>query len=154
MTGPIAGFVLRLGAGCLRLRLRRGHHGRMGGNIRSEAVRGEMFLDARGDGRAMRLSWHPEADIVVLSLWREGTCAGTFRMPHADVSEFIDALVDGLRDAPGVHLPPRTATRESASMPAASADDGASDDVAQTSRLAFTDWAFGPPSPDSHATAS
>ena len=37
---------------------------------------GEVFLDARGGGRALRVSWHPEADMVVLSLWRDSTCAG------------------------------------------------------------------------------
>ncbi len=111
----------------------------MGGDDASARGRGEMFLDARGDGRAMRLSWHPEADIVVLSLWRESTCAGTFRMPQGDVGAFIDALVDGLRDAPGVHLPPRTD---------ASSDEA---DVTETAQP-FTDWAFGPA--EGRATAS
>jgi hypothetical protein len=74
--------------------------------VQAEQARGEVFLDARGNGRALRLSWHPEADVVVLSLWRDQLCAGTFRLPQADVAAFIDALVDGLRDAPGVHLPP------------------------------------------------
>ncbi len=73
----------------------------------SDEARGEMFLDARGPGRALRLTWHPEAEIVVLSLWRDGTCAGTFRLSRSDVGDFVDALVDGLRAAPGVHLPVR-----------------------------------------------
>jgi hypothetical protein len=60
---------------------------------------GEVFLDARGHGRALRLTWHHEADLVVLSLWRESMCAGTFRLAKSDVNEFIDALVDGLREA-------------------------------------------------------
>jgi hypothetical protein len=59
---------------------------------------GEVFLDARGQGRALRLTWHHEADVVVLSLWRDRFCAGTFRLSKADVNEFVDALVDGLRD--------------------------------------------------------
>ena len=42
---------------------------------------------------------------MVLSLWREGMCAGTFRLSKTDVNDFIDALVDGLRDAPGVQDP-------------------------------------------------
>jgi hypothetical protein len=61
-------------------------------------AQGEVFLDTRGGGRAMRLTWHHEADLVVLSLWRDGSCAGTFRLSRADVNEFVDALVDGLRD--------------------------------------------------------
>jgi hypothetical protein len=61
---------------------------------------GEVFLDARGQGRALRLTWHHEADVVVLSLWRDRMCAGTFRLSTADVNEFVDALVEGLREAP------------------------------------------------------
>ena len=61
---------------------------------------GEVFLDARGQGRALRLTWHHEADVVVLSLWRDRMCAGTFRLSTADVNDFVDALVEGLRDAP------------------------------------------------------
>ena len=33
-----------------------------------------------GNGRALRLTWHHEADVVVLSLWRDDICAGTFRL--------------------------------------------------------------------------
>jgi hypothetical protein len=61
---------------------------------------GEVFLDARGNGRALRLTWHHDADVVVLSLWRDRVCAGTFRLSTTDVSDFVDALVEGMRDAP------------------------------------------------------
>ena len=83
----------------------------------------------------MRMTWHPEADVVVLSLWREGACVGTFRLPHAEVATFIDTLVDSLRDAPGVHLVPRldvdadTAPTEVGSLP--------------LQPVSFADWAFG-----------
>jgi len=60
---------------------------------------GEVFLDQRGDGRSMRVSWYPEADLVVLSLWREGVCAGTFRLPMTDVPDLIDVLRGGLQTA-------------------------------------------------------
>ena len=65
--------------------------------------RGDVFLDARGEGRSLRLSWHQERDVVVLSLWRNAYCAGSFRLPVADVPAFIAALVQGLSDgyAPG-----------------------------------------------------
>jgi hypothetical protein len=62
--------------------------------------RGEVFLDARGSGRALRLTWHHDAGLVVLSLWRGEQCAGTFRLDSADVADFIDALVDGMRPHP------------------------------------------------------
>ena len=57
---------------------------------------GSMFLDARGDGRALRVSWHGEAGVVVLSLWRENVCAGSFRMPVEQVPDVIDLLARGL----------------------------------------------------------
>src|SRR4051794_5492231 len=42
-------------------------------------ARGDVFLDDRGTSRALRLSWHHDGDVVVLSLWRGSVCAGTFR---------------------------------------------------------------------------
>ena len=60
---------------------------------------GEVFLDQRGDGRSLRVSWHPDADLVVLSLWRDGTCAGSFRLPMAEVPDLIEVLRGGLQTA-------------------------------------------------------
>jgi hypothetical protein len=60
---------------------------------------GEVFLDDRGDSRALRVSWHSEAGVVVLSLWREGTCAGTFRLAIDDVPELIGLLRRGVEAA-------------------------------------------------------
>ena len=57
---------------------------------------GSIFLDARGGDRALRVSWHPEAGLVVLSLWRDNVCAGSFRLAAADVPELIDVLRTGL----------------------------------------------------------
>lgn len=108
------------------------------GEAKSADARGEVFLDARGHGRAMRMTWHPEADVVVLSLWREATCVGTFRLPHAEVGAFIDTLVDSLRDAPGVHLPAR---RTAATL---AADGGTTEVIPLPLQPAsFADWAFG-----------
>lgn len=61
---------------------------------------GEVFLDARGVGRAMRLTWHHEAEVVVLSLWRDQVCSASFRLAAPDVAAFVDALVSGLHDVP------------------------------------------------------
>ena len=57
---------------------------------------GEVFLDPRGSGRALRVSWHAEADVVVLSLWRGRTCSGSFRLGVEDVPDLIEALRAGL----------------------------------------------------------
>jgi hypothetical protein len=60
---------------------------------------GEVFLDERGQGRSLRVSWHTEIGVVVLSLWREGVCAGTFRLPVAEVPDLIEVLRGGLSRA-------------------------------------------------------
>jgi hypothetical protein len=59
-------------------------------------ARGEVFVDHRGDARAMRLAWHIEVDVVVLSLWQADRCSGTFRLAIDDVPRFVAALVEGL----------------------------------------------------------
>jgi hypothetical protein len=75
--------------------------------------------------------------VVVLSLWREKVCAGTFRLAKADVGDFVDALVEGLRAAPSaaaVSAPaPQTGEVQVTehAIPAARPSE------------CFTDWAFG-----------
>ncbi|MGI9092566.1 MAG: hypothetical protein ACR2FF_03810 [Mycobacteriales bacterium] len=69
---------------------------------------GSVFFDARDDGRSMRLSWHGEASIFVVSLWRGDECAGTFRLPIAEVPRLIHAMTSALA------LPPRWAVAEPA----------------------------------------
>jgi len=57
---------------------------------------GEIYLDARSPSRALRVSWHQEAGLVVLSLWRDNICAGTFRLAVDEVPDLIDVLRAGL----------------------------------------------------------
>ena len=57
---------------------------------------GSIFLDARGGDRALRVSWHQEAGLVVLSLWRDNVCSGSFRLAVDDVPDFIEVLRSGL----------------------------------------------------------
>ncbi len=83
--------------------------------LRALPVSGEVFLDSRGEGRLLRVTWHPGEqargdgapddepsgdrplnDVVVLSLWRGAVCTGTFRLERRDVPAFVDALVEGL----------------------------------------------------------
>jgi len=62
-----------------------------------------VFPDARGGARALRLSWHPEHGVVVLSLWRGALCVGTVQVDHDEVPHLVDVLVRGL--AATAHLP-------------------------------------------------
>jgi hypothetical protein len=69
---------------------------------------GSIFLDARGGDRALRVSWHSEADLVVLSLWRDNVCSATFRLAVDEVPDLIDLLRAGL-DRAYRHAPTREA---------------------------------------------
>ena len=55
-----------------------------------------MFLDERGTG--LRVSWHPERDLVVLSVWQDDRCVGTFRMPVQDIPRLSGLLAAALSD--------------------------------------------------------
>ena len=61
-----------------------------------------MFIDQRGAG--LRVTWHPEQDLVVLSLWHDDSCVGTFRMPVQDLPRLSGLLAAALGD----HLAPAT----------------------------------------------
>ncbi|MGI8578789.1 MAG: hypothetical protein ACR2KG_12965 [Nocardioidaceae bacterium] len=104
---------------------------------------GEVFLDTRGDDRALRLRWHRDAGLVVLSLWRDGMCVGTFRLARADVDDFVDALVDGLRDEPGSRLPRQRSGGLVATGNISSSSTTADDEDPLAEKPAFVDWAFG-----------
>lgn len=57
---------------------------------------GAVFLDPRGEDRSLRVTWHQEAQLVVLSLWRDNVCAGTFRLAADEVPDLIALLRQGL----------------------------------------------------------
>ena len=67
---------------------------------------GSIFLDARGDERALRVSWHSEADLVVISIWRDNVCAASFRLAVEEVPGLIELLRTGL-DRAYRHAPTR-----------------------------------------------
>jgi len=63
------------------------------------------FVDARGEGRGMRVTWHldgprssdPDGEgLVVLSLWRDNVCAGSFRLASREVPALVEMLTRGL----------------------------------------------------------
>jgi hypothetical protein len=59
-------------------------------------IRGEVVVDARGGDRALRVSWHPEHGVVVLSVWRGNACVGTVQVDSSEVPHLVDVLVRGL----------------------------------------------------------
>ena len=60
---------------------------------------GAVFLDPRGEDRSLRVTWHQESQLVVLSLWRDNVCAGTFRLAADEVPDLIGLLRAGLDEA-------------------------------------------------------
>lgn len=57
--------------------------------------RGEWFADAR-DGRALRVSWHAEQGVVILSTWRDDSCVASVQLEPAEAARLIGVLADGL----------------------------------------------------------
>jgi hypothetical protein len=55
---------------------------------------GDVFADVRDNGRTMRISCHEDQGIVVVSLWQNALCRGSFRMAAVDLSRFISALTE------------------------------------------------------------
>ena len=52
--------------------------------------RSRWFADERG--RSLRATWHPEAGLVVLSLWHADRCIGTFRVSGQDAATLSGLL--------------------------------------------------------------
>ncbi|GAA4286845.1 hypothetical protein [Georgenia daeguensis] len=54
--------------------------------------------DPRGGGRGVRISAHPEAGVVVLSVWRADECVATVRLRPAEAAELMSALAASLAE--------------------------------------------------------
>lgn len=67
-------------------------------DIAALPVRGDVFVDTRDAGRVLRASWHHESGVVVLSLWRGGSCVGTFQLDADEVPALIGSLAGGLAE--------------------------------------------------------
>jgi hypothetical protein len=72
---------------------------------------GDLFIDARGDGRTMRVSLHPERAIAVVSLWASNTCRASFQLPLEDAARLaellspVDAAAEVDHSYPGLSYP-------------------------------------------------
>jgi hypothetical protein len=62
---------------------------------------GGVFLDAARPARALRVSWHADSGVVVLSVWDGPRCTGTVRVSVEDVPELIRSLSLQLGPQPG-----------------------------------------------------
>ncbi|MCV2490937.1 hypothetical protein OF117_16400 [Geodermatophilus sp. YIM 151500] len=60
--------------------------------------RGRWIWDVRGDGRAVRISAHAEAGLLVLSLWRDDSCIGTARLSPDEAARLVSGIGEGLTE--------------------------------------------------------
>jgi len=64
---------------------------------------GDVFDDVRDNGRTMRISCHTDRDAVVVSLWHDTLCRGSFRLAADDLDRLLATLAEmstSLRPAP------------------------------------------------------
>ena len=58
--------------------------------------RGSTLLGRDAAGRRLRVSSHPDAGRVVLSIWQDDTCRATLRLAEEDVPELVKMLSSSL----------------------------------------------------------
>jgi hypothetical protein len=63
---------------------------------------GDVFSDVRGDDRMMRVTPHPDAGVVVVSLWAGKVCRASFRLPEEDVPRLVETLQAVQAEAPAI----------------------------------------------------
>jgi hypothetical protein len=63
--------------------------------------RRHVVLDRRGQGRALRVTWHHEASVAVISVWRDDRCSGTVQVAADDIPALIAVLAQGLAEGYG-----------------------------------------------------
>ena len=61
---------------------------------------GDVFRDVRGDDRTMRVSYHQDREVVVVSLWAGTVCRGSFRLAADDTDRLV-ALLSGIASPAG-----------------------------------------------------
>lgn len=54
---------------------------------------GDVFFDYTRPDRSLRLSRHPDAGVVVLSIWNGGICQATFQLPGDQTAMFVEAFL-------------------------------------------------------------
>ena len=72
---------------------------------------GSIFLDARGRRPRAAGLLAPESGLVVLSLWRDNVCAGSFRLAVEEVPDLIESLRAGLDAAYATRATPPSTGR-------------------------------------------
>lgn len=53
---------------------------------------GDVFGDVRDGDRGMRISYHQDREVLVISLWAGGTCRATFQLAKDDAGRLSTLL--------------------------------------------------------------
>jgi len=53
---------------------------------------GDVFADVRDDGRTMRVSYHEDVGVVVISLWAGRVCRASFQLAATEAERLIEVL--------------------------------------------------------------
>jgi hypothetical protein len=64
--------------------------------------RGSTLLGRDAAGRRLRVSSHPDAGRVVLSIWQDDVCRATLRLAEDDVPELVKMLSSSLTHSEAV----------------------------------------------------
>jgi len=72
--------------------------------------------DVRRDDTFMRVTWHADAGVFVVSHWRGEVCVAATRIPAAAVPELVSLLVTGLAEAGDAQPPAPTVDRRRRSL--------------------------------------
>jgi hypothetical protein len=64
--------------------------------------RGSTLLGREAAGRRLRVSSHPDAGRVVLSIWQDDVCRATLRLAEEDVPELVKMLSSSLTHSEAV----------------------------------------------------
>ena len=67
--------------------------------------------DGRRDGTFMRVTWHPESNVFVVSHWRRDVCVAATRIAPDAAPDLVNLLVKGLAESTSVSQKPRDQDR-------------------------------------------
>ena len=56
---------------------------------------GTVVSDATRLGRTLRVSWHENRELMVVSIWERGSCMATFHLAPSEVPGLTAALLEG-----------------------------------------------------------
>jgi hypothetical protein len=86
------------------------------GDLQRLPQRQAVLVDERGV--SLRLTWHGERDQVVMSIWHDGTCAASFRLPIGEAPRMAGFLMAAMGDwTGGIGATPAASVRRPARFP-------------------------------------